>query len=422
MNTDKLATGLGSVVEWYDFALYAYFAPIIAQLYFPSQICGMGLVKTFGAFAVGFFARPVGALLFGSLSDKYGRRLSLKITPILMTGFTILFAILPTFQQIGFAAPVLLVVLRILQGLCIGGEFTNNIIYLCETTKPKRRYFFGSLGACTGSLGIFFASTMATICYMSFSSETLLIWGWRIAFAIAIPLGVTTWLLRKNLQESKVFLELSAKKLIVNNPIITSLRYQWRDYVIAMGLTLFPATSFYYVFMFLPNYISTFLNFNASKLLGDNSLSLFARLCVIPIIGILADRVGGIKILRLATLLFMVLSYPLLQLITRNSNLLSLCLLAFAMMTTLNAAATPGILICLLKPDTRCTILSFTFNFCFGVFGGITPMLCLMLVEKKGSVLLSACYLILTALITFIATFFFRNGFLIHEKTLQTNS
>lgn len=172
---DKIASGLGSVSEWYDFALYGFFAPVIAQLYFPSAAPSIGLLKTFSVFAIGFFARPLGALLFGHISDKYGRTTSLKLTPLLITCPTLFLAILPSYQQIGVYAPCILVVLRIWQGICIGGEYANNIVYLCESTKPKHIYFLGSIASCTGSLGIFLASSIAAILYKILPSPALMV-------------------------------------------------------------------------------------------------------------------------------------------------------------------------------------------------------------------------------------------------------
>lgn len=203
---DKFASGIGSVLEWYDFALYGFFAPLIAQLYFPSSSSNIGLLKAFSVFAIGFIARPLGALFFGSISDKYGRITSLKMTPILITLPTMVFSILPTFQEIGLFAPITLTILRIWQGFCIGGEYTNNIVYLCETTNQSRTYFIGSIGSCTGSFGIFLASSIATIWYKIFSSQDLLVWGWRLAFALSSIFGIIVYLLRRNMKETYIFL------------------------------------------------------------------------------------------------------------------------------------------------------------------------------------------------------------------------
>lgn len=412
---DKIASGLGSVLEWYDFSLYGFFAPLLAQLYFPSTEPAVGLLKAFSVFAVGFFARPIGALIFGYISDKYGRTVSLKLTPLLITCPTLFFCFLPTYQQIGILAPVLLIFLRVWQGICIGGEYANNIVYLCETTNRKHLYLIGSIGSCTGSLGILFASIIAAIWYTIFTPQNLSAWGWRLAFSISLIIGVTAFLMRRNMEETSVFCNMK-QTTSVHNPIYTSYKHQWKDYLLSFGLTFLPATAFYYIFMFLPNFLSGILHYNSSKILGDNSLSLLIRLFIIPIIGFLADKIGGIKIARLSCVLFILLSVPLFYSILYSSTFSIISIYIFALLTTLNAATTPGLLVEILKPETRCTIFSFTFNVCFGIFGGITPVISFLLVDKIGSRMAPIYYLVFAAFITFIATFFFNKRMVKHEK------
>ncbi|HAT4481967.1 TPA: MFS transporter [Legionella pneumophila] len=403
---DKFSSGLGSVLEWYDFALYGFFAPLIAQLYFPSSSSNIGLLKAFSVFAIGFIARPIGALVFGSISDKYGRIASLKMTPILITLPTMIFSILPTYQEIGLFAPIILTILRIWQGICIGGEYTNNIVYLCETTNQSRTYFIGSIGSCTGSFGIFLASSIATIWYKIFSSQDLLGWGWRLAFALSSIFGIIVYFLRRNMKETPIFQSIINNNSCVKNPIFKSFQSNFKDYLLSFGLIFLPATSFYYVFMFLPNFLDDILKMKAGEVFGDNSLSLFLRLLIIPLLGLAADKIGGIKIARLSCVLFLFTSYPLFSLIANSSTKSGVFFFAFAMLTTLNAATTPGLLINLLKPETRCTMLSFTFNLCFGVFGGIVPIISLVLITQFDNKAAPIFYLMFAALITFITTFF----------------
>lgn len=412
---DKIASGLGSVLEWYDFSLYGFFAPLLAHLYFPNEAPSIGLLKTFSIFAVGFFARPIGALIFGHISDKYGRTVSLKLTPLLITFPTLLFCFLPTYQQIGIFAPLLLTFLRIGQGICIGGEYANNIVYLCETTKKKHLYFIGSIGSCTGSLGILLASIIAALWYAILTPQDIAAWGWRLAFAVSLIIGITAFLMRRNMEETLVFY--STKQTIsIKNPILDSYKHQWKDYLLSFALTFLPATAFYYIFMFLPNFLSGVLNYNSSKILGDNSLSLLMRLFIIPIIGFLADKVGGIKIARLSCILFLLLSAPLFYSILYYPAFSLISIYLFALLTTLNAATTPGLLIEILKPETRCTIFSFTFNVCFGIFGGITPIISFLLIAKTESKIAPISYLIFASFVTFIATFFFSQKEVTHEK------
>ncbi len=411
---DKIASGLGSILEWYDFALYTFFSPLITELYFPNTDSSVGLLKVLLIFAIGFFARPFGGLIFGYISDKHGRTLSLKLTPILITLPTFLFSILPTYEQIGIYSTIFLVILRICQGICIGGEYANNIVYLCESIKSKQTYFFGSLGSCTASFGIFLASIIVTFWYMIFSHHALLVWGWRIAFSLSLLIGIAIYIIRKNMNETPIFKNILKNKAIIKNPIKDSFKSQWKICINAIGLTFLPATAFYYVFMFLPTYLNN-LGINASKISNDSSLSLLLRLLIIPLIGILADKIGGIKIARLSCISFLLFSFPLfygLNYFPSNANYF---LIGFALLTTMNAGTTPGLLMEMLNPQTRCTIFSFTFNFCFGVFGGIVPFISFLLVKKLNNEIASIYYLVFASIVTFIATFFFKKGNKIHD-------
>ena len=407
---DKLASGIGSVLEWYDFAIYGFYAPLIAQLYFPNEHQSISLLKMFSVFAVGFIARPFGAIIFGMISDKYGRTATLKITPILITIPSLIFGILPGYQQIGILAPCILIVLRILQGICIGGEYSNNIIYLCETAEPRHAYFLGSLGSCTGSFGIFLASTMAAISYLIFPSNILNSWGWRISFIMTLFFGIITFFMRKNMVESVVFQHIKNNNLLSNNPFKESIQKQYKDYLIAIGLCFLPSTAFYYIFVFMPTILTSLQHYSSSIIFGDNSITLFLRLLMIPLLGMIADKIGGIKIARISCLLFILLSYPLFYFILNNKNHIELYVFSFAILTTLNAATTPGLLMEFIKPQTRSTIISFAFNFSFGVFGGIVPVISLLLDNHFENNISSIYYLIFAALITFISTYYFRKA------------
>ncbi|KTD08529.1 MFS transporter [Legionella jamestowniensis] len=402
---DKIASSLGSVLEWYDFALYGFFSQIIIRLYFPSSSPSLGLLKAFSVFAVGFFARPIGGLLFGYIGDKYGRSASLRITPLLITIPTLIFSILPTYQRIGILAPAFLVVLRVWQGICIGGEYSNNIIYLCETSKPNKLYFWGSIGACTGSLGILIASTTATLFYHLLSYESLESWGWRIAYALSALIGIAAYILRKKMLETVVF-EKVKSEFFSQNPILYSYKNDFESYLISFGLTFLPATAFYYVFMFLPSFLNEILKLEVSNVVGDNALSLFIRLLIIPIIGLLADKIGGIPIARIACIFYFIFSYPLFYGLIHTKNIY-IFILSFAILTTLNAGTTPGLLINLLRPHTRSTILSISFNFSFGILGGIVPIISFLLI-KKFNLMASIYYLMFAALVTFVSTFFLK--------------
>lgn len=416
MMKDRVASGLGSVLEWYDFSLYGFFAPILAPLYFPSDAPSAALLKMFVVFAVGFIARPIGALIFGYVSDKQGRARCLKLTPLLITLPTLLLSLLPTYQQIGILAPIALIILRILQGICIGGEYANTIVYFCETTEPKKLYFWGSVGSCVTSFGILLASAVAALWYSAFTSDQLH-WVWRIAFALSLPIGIMTYWMRRNITETNVF-----RTTVIpanENPILTSWRFQWRDYLLAIGLTFLPATGFYFTFIFMPNYLSQLLSIDPKQVLSDNAILLFARLMIIPLLGFVADRVGGITLARVASLLFILFSVPIFYGITYQYANFGYLIYLFALFTTLNAASTPGLLIELLKPGTRGTVISFTLNFCFGILGGMAPFIGFLLSEIFDSKIAPIYYLLLSAVVSFISITIFNQRKKRHAREFQ---
>ena len=405
---DKIASASGSVLEWYDFSIYGFFAPLLASVFFPHHSVMAGIIKSFAIFAVGFIARPIGALIFGYVGDKYGRAACLKLTPLLITAPTLGIAFLPSFSTIGLASPLLLLLLRVLQGLCIGGEFSNNIIYLCESAPIKRRYFFGSIGACTGSLGIFVASTLAAFFYLFMSPDSLVNYGWRIAFALSGIFGIVAFYLRRNLAETPIFKNLTSQK---NNPILESIKNQKGDYLKAIGLASFSATTFYFLFLFLPAYANTVLGIHAAKTFGNNSLALCSRLLIIPFVGIITDKIGGLFITRVSCIVFIIFGLPVFYLMVSHTGMFFYGAYFLALLSTLNAASAPGILMSLLKPETRSTIFSFTFNLCFGVFGGVVPMIGFYLVDKFKNPIAPIFYLIFSAIMTLSISFFIRRDF-----------
>lgn len=403
ISSSKMGSMLGSILEWYDFAIYGFLAPVIAQVFFPDSSPFIGLIKALSIFCVGFLGRPIGALLFGYIGDNYGRVKCLRITPLLITFSTCSLACLPSFQTIGIAAPILLTFFRFLQGISIGGEYANNIIFLCESSSPNQTYFQGSIGACTGSIGILCASLIASI-FFKLSNSELMSWAWRLPFAISLFLGVITYFLRLNLKETEVFQNFKYSQMPNS---LQKLHYT--DFFIAIGITFLPATAFYFIFMFLPNFLTQNLQNSSSNILSESSIYLLARLSIIPVIGIVCDKIGGIKIARLASFLFLLASIPLWHRIVDNSSYTSLCLFIFALLTTLNAGSTPGLLINFIAPQYRCTALSITFNLSFGIFGGIAPLLGFYLANHYGNYA-PIYYLVFSAVITLFASLFYNQA------------
>ena len=204
-----IATGIGNAMEWFDFGLYAYLAVIISQLFFAGvDNSSLQLVFTFATFAVAFLVRPIGGIFFGKIGDKYGRKIVLSTTIIIMAIATLLIGLLPTYEQIGIWAPILLLVARMIQGFSTGGEYSGAMVYIAESSPDKKRGMLGS-GLEIGSLsGFIAASGLVTILTLVLSDAQMLAWGWRIPFFIAAPIGLIGLYLRRHLDESPIFEEM----------------------------------------------------------------------------------------------------------------------------------------------------------------------------------------------------------------------
>ncbi|MCD8524325.1 MAG: MFS transporter [Gammaproteobacteria bacterium] len=277
---NRALTAIGSSLEWFDFSLYGFFAPIFSQIFFPdSQNHLVSLLTAYGVFAVGFVARPIGAILFGYIGDKHGRAIALKITPLGITFFTSIIAFFPNYDTAGSLSIVLLVIARIIQGVLLGGEYAGNIVYLYESS-PFQKYLWGSFASCTGSLGIIFASGISALSYSVFSTAFLHNYGWRIAFLLSLPIGISIFLMRRKISESPEFITGQN-----SNPLSIVFKAYKKNVFIGLGIILLHATSFYFVFMFLPVFLTQIRHLPESAALINNTSFLILHLVLIPVFG-----------------------------------------------------------------------------------------------------------------------------------------
>lgn len=400
---NNISCGLGCSLEWFDFALYGFFGPVFSKVFFPNAPISKweSLMIVYAIFAIGFAARPFGAIVFGYLGDKYGRTIPLKITPLFISIFTASIALLPTYQSAGFISIFMLLGLRIIQGVFLGGEFSNSIVYLCESSQ-KFRYFWGSIASFSGGFGIFIASATASIFYRLLDPNFLYTEGWRIAFLISIPIGIFTFFMRLRMSESPEFLPAYKE-----SPLKITLKKQKSKLVLCLGLIYLHATSFYFVYMFLPVFLIKVRKVTEASAFFNNSWFLIFHLLLIPFLGKIVNKIGGEKSNLVACCLFFLLSPLCFYLISNGSHTaIFFGILALSGMTALNAAIIPGLLSEVIPSNVRCTILGVAFNLGFGIIGGIVPILCLFLVHLGGRELLPTIYLEVASLITLLSTLY----------------
>ncbi|MDC7788877.1 MFS transporter [Rhodoplanes sp. TEM] len=317
------ASSLGTVFEWYDFYLYATLAPFFAALFFPPGNDTAALLSAFATYAAGFLVRPFGALVFGRIGDLVGRKYTFLVTIFVMGAATFMVGLLPTFDTIGWAAPLLLVALRLVQGLALGGEYGGAATYVAEHARPQNRGFATSFIQITATLGFFLALLVIGACRIYMDADTFASWGWRIPFVVSLLLLVLSIWIRLRLNETPIFQRMKEEGKGSKAPLTESFfRYPNNKYVLLalLGATAGQGVVWYtgqfYALFFLQitlqlDYLLAYLLVGVSLLIGTPLFIAF---------GWLSDRIGRLKIILLGCLLAAATYMPLFQVLTRAVN------------------------------------------------------------------------------------------------------
>jgi len=395
---------VGNVLEWYDFAVYGFFAPILAQLFFPASDPVVSLIGAFSAFAAGYLMRPIGGMLFGHIADKLGRKRALMFSIGAMAAPTVLMGLLPTYEQWGVTATVLIVLLRMVQGLSVGGEYTSSIVYLVEQAPERRRCFVASWSFCGGIGGILLGSAVGALLELSLDEAQLASWGWRAAFLFGFVAAIGGVLIRRHLPAEAPVVRGDAQGSAARLPIVVVLNRHWRAVLHTVGLYFSLAVSFYLVFL----YVVTWLVERVQKLhataLEINTFCMAVLLLCIPLGGHLADRFGRRRMLLVGFAGLAVCAYPLLMLMHHpHATLIVIGQCGFAVLVALSCGALATVGADLFPPDVRVTGLGLGYNIANAVFGGTAPLVALWLIERTGDDLAFAWYLIGAALISLVS-------------------
>ena len=294
----SFAGSIGNLLEWYDFAVFGYFAPFIGAQFFPTDDPMSALINTFGVFAAGYLARPIGGVLFGQIRDRLGRTRALQLSIFLMAVPTTLITFVPTHATVGVLAPVLLVILRLAQGISVGGEFIGSCCYLVEAAPSGRRGFFGSWSTFGTIGGMLLGSAVATLLQDVLSTEQLHAWGWRLPFLGGLLVGVVGWQMRRGTQETPEFVRLQDAGQIEQRPALEALREMPLRVLQVAGIVLLFGVGIYTLFVWMPTYLTHFVKPPVPHALLINTLCMVLLIATMPIAGLLADRLGYKSFLR----------------------------------------------------------------------------------------------------------------------------
>lgn len=394
-----LATVFGNILEWFDFAAYAFFATIIARHFFPTGDEVAALMSTFAAYGVGFIARPLGAVFFGRLGDKRGRRLALLISMPVMGIGTLLVGLTPPYSAIGLLAPILLVLGRVLQGFAAGGEVGNAMAFLSEWAPVGRRGLYSGLQQCTAVLGTLIGSGCAALINSVLSTEALASWGWRLPFLIGgLVLAPLAIFLRRSVEESPVFSHAA------EHHADASSRHPWLYGAKSLALTAGWVVSFYVYLVYLPSFLSKFAGVSPAVALWANSAGLAAMVVAIPIAGAISDRIGRKPLLLVAALASIVAPYPVFMLLNNAPSVPAVfgTLIALGALCGVFAGISPALMAELFPTTLRTTGVSVSFGLSTAIFGGFAPFISTWLISATGSQMSPAFYLMGAAVLSFL--------------------
>jgi len=393
-----LAGVAGNVLEWFDFAVYGFFAVIIGKLFFPEADPVAQVIAAFGVFAVGLLMRPIGGVLLGHIGDKYGRHKAMLISVAAMAIPTFLVGSLPTYATLGLAAPIILLILRMIQGLSVGGEYTTSIVYMIENTPEHRRGFVGSFAVSGAVLGILMGSGVGALLAALLSTEQLQAWGWRVPFWCGLFLGLAgLWLRRQN--ESQ-----TPQAPGVEHPLKTAWNEHRKVMLQVSGLSMVNAVAFYLVFVYVVSWLELVDGIPAATALEINSESMVLLLVVMLFSGWLSDKVGGRSILLISAILIAVFAWPLFWLLHSTDTWVIMAgQFGFAIILGGYLGAQPAYMVKVIPANVRCTAAGLAYNITLGLAGGLSPLVATWLVSRTGDDLSPAFLIIAAALISWFA-------------------
>lgn len=369
-----VAGSVGNAVEWFDWTIYASFAIFFSSQFFPEGNETTALLASFGIFAVGFFMRPIGGWLLGIFSDRYGRKAALGLTILMMAGGSLIIAVTPTYAAIGLAAPLLLTLARLLQGLSLGGEYASATTFLTEMAPPHRRGFYSSFVFFSAAVGILAASAVGWVLTTWLTRAEMAAWGWRIPFLLGALGGVVGLWIRRSIPETEAFSE-SKKAGVEKQPLRTLLREYPREVLRIIGFSVLTTFAFYIFVAYVPTYAIRHVQADPKVAFAANTVALIVFMVVQPLFGALSDRIGRKPQLIVFAAGYLFFFYPLMSTLGPSFGSILLVelfgLVLYAMYTSIG----PAIMSEQFPTSVRAVGIGAPYNLMVALLGGTTPYL-----------------------------------------------
>jgi MHS family proline/betaine transporter-like MFS transporter len=401
-----MAASIGNVLEYYDFIVYAFLAATIAKKFFPNESEVASLLASFAAFGVGFLARPLGGAIIGRIGDRSGRRVALLITIFGMAIGTVGIGALPTYAQIGVFAPILLVVMRLLQGLSAGGEWGGATSFIAESAPEGRRGFFGGIGQASIAGASLLGSVVTALVAIAFTPDQMQDWAWRVPFLLGgllLPVGIY---MRSNIEETPAF------KASQNTAPVTPPEFgtPFAMMAKAFGFTIVWTVGYYVMLNYMPTFLVKFAGLSQSQALWGNAIALAVLVAATPLFGLLSDKIGRKPLLLACCAAFVILPYPLFSIILDKASFpIIVCLQIFInLFIAAFSGAGPAALAELFPTHSRTLLMSVGYSLSVAIFGGFAPYIATWLIDRTGSPIAPTYYLIASGIISGVVIWSFR--------------
>eukprot|EP01084_Bolivina_argentea_P287461 493268_1 len=406
--TQIIGGSIGNILEWYDFAVFGFLAQPIGTNFFPSESSTAELIQAYGVFAGAFIARPIGGIVFGILGDKMGRKLALQISMAMMFLSTFIMGCLPTYSSIGMVAPILLTILRLFQGLSVGGQLVGSMLFLVESSKVESRGFYGSLVMTTATIGTMSGAWVASIFEAILSDETMNKYGWRIPFLLSCVIGLIGFMSQYKMDDSHEFKYASKSHQIIRNPLNRAVCKYWRE-IMFITLIVAPWSSgFYICYLWLPTHLEHQITPTVEHAFIVNSF-MFIWICICLLFGgYISDKYTYFKTMRLSVLYLCVVSiftYWIVQLLTIDGQVYPLIIAQFILGFGLGNYGGPMQVMmvdCVDDVVVRYCVMGIGYNLCQAIFGGTAPIFAALLSQTKIGLIGVGIYFSIVAFVALI--------------------
>ncbi len=385
----------GNILEWYDFSVYGFFAESIGQNFFPSHSRTTSLMEAFAVFAAGFLMRPFGALVLGHLGDRKGREHALTLSVLAMAAPTFLIGLLPTYAQIGVAATVMMVVLRLVQGLSVGGEYTTSVVFMVEQSPSERRGMIGAFGTAGAFAGVMLGSAVGAAVAGLMPAAAMHQWGWRIPFLAGITIGFAGYALRRELRAGSI------PPAVAPPPIGKVIKAHWAKILQVTGYKALDAVGFYLMFVYATTYLTEIVGLTHGHAMAINTLGMAAAIIALPFAGALSDRVGRKPLAVAAAIGVVLFAFPLFHLLWHPKLSVPLAgQIGFALIIAMFQGVSPAAAAEAFPAGVRCVGVALSHNLCMAILGGTAPMVATYLIARTHNEMAPPLYLICAAMVS----------------------